>query len=294
MSRNILITIMTIALLIGLSTEAKALETDDKEKAGFIYPKWIYTEVTFRTEFGQPAGIWYKNFSVLGELEVIDVNGLIGITQRLHDASAVDDLGQEWQDVIGGERVYQRKRKDPYSTIDLVPIDFQIVFAYSPRLLGTQLDELTWTTYALFADVVEVDVPLAISNEWFHLTTTTKVKILHCETGNGGYMYVFQCEIGEKEEFSFGDIYSEKGLLPDAVVIGVQVLDSNLEPVSTKPRDYKRCRYTHMDRTIIFNEQGRCEACYQAHVLRFMIAKNFREQAYPMILQKIPLPSCQD
>jgi len=263
-----------------------------------------------------------RSMSLAGRIEVIDPNGLIGLSEVAMDALAFDEAGKriptfrisqsapsykplrdattEW--VPTGERIVSFM---PYSSsIDmLMEPDAPFPFA---------LSKVEWSMAALLSDTFKVvDVPFAVTGDWIELAPGLDVLVEQAVAGGGKYEYCTKtrydpnrvqylhvrkdvsrprglAEAGN-EDYSWPD-----GVLPQIIVTEIDVIDVEGNSIRRGSEGMVAVG-NNFDagnpRIVTRTYSSRCPECADAAFIRHVLAFKPYNRQVQFVLENVPVPT---
>ncbi len=156
-----------------------------------------------------------RSLSFAGRIDVVDPNGLIGLSEVAADALAFDETGSELR-VARVSQSLPSYKPLKYSTtwrVDLgqrttsvVPYEFSIDMSMT---LGApfpvMLSRLEWSMAALLGDAFEaVDIPFAATDDWIELVPGLEILVEEATVSEGRYKYRMKARY-ERKRISYLD-----------------------------------------------------------------------------------------
>lgn len=258
-----------------------------------------------------------------GRIEVVDPNRLVGLSTFAARPTAFDESGNRIvttlvtqrpipyamlmydtdQDADGGQR-----------TIHIEPFNFTVeMWMEDNAPFPTAISRLEWGMSALLSDHFEAfDIPFGPSGDWIVLTPGLEVLVEKAVVREGTYNFQMKARydlnettyVGMKKQFSghTGSVADLPYSWPDRtwplmIVTRVDVLNAEGQSVSAQStgRLTEQLSFSLADsgnqRTLTWNQVGRCSACGEAAFIRHTIAFAPYEQEAQFVLENIPVPT---
>ena len=148
-----------------------------------------------------------RSLSFAGRIDVIDPNGLIGLSEVAMDALAFDEAGSQIHVVGASQQTvgygytsqvllyqpprYLTKLDASGRTISIAPYEFSIDMSMRPNApFPLVLSRLEWSMSAVLSDVFEaIDIPFVLTSDWIELVPGLEVFVEQAIVQEGKYSY---------------------------------------------------------------------------------------------------------
>lgn len=257
---------------------------------------------------------------LMGEIAVLDPNGLIGLCTAPVFVSILDEAGNPVYTPFGSPDVwsyepvsYTKTEWSPSGEItwETNPYDFSIEMWDTGMTYPTMLSRIEWTMVALISDTVEtVKLPFAPSAEWVELAPGLEIRVEETSIEEDRYKHR-STVILDPNKISYPDrgrrgLDEEDGLQgyswptagrPETIVLEIDVLDAegnSLQEHGTSVRlsgistgtDYDEEGRMIMTQTIYGSGSGCSEIAFIGYVIVF----EFHYEGLDMMLENVPVP----
>jgi len=325
-----------VVLVVCLCGGAVAVEAN--EPAAEPNEPWIAAEhlmagwqsMALTTRYFSPEGpsgnkTPQRSVSFAGRIDVLDPNGLIGLSEVATNAKALDELG----DPIDTTRVSQYPilyLPVRYSTkIQLgtgqritspVPYNFTIDMTMGRGApFPLMFSRLEWSVSALLTDNLQpIDIAFAPTADWVPLTPGLEIFVEEAVVKEGQYSYRIKARY-DPNEVTYLDARSKPAgfmgrsseapyswptnirPLPEMIVTSIDIVDANGVPVwqqSTGGRsEGSSGGFSDSDGWRIATRSGNgfCAKCGQAAFIRHVIAFRPYNRELQFVLENVPVPT---
>ncbi len=277
---------------------------------------------------GDPELPWAPSSRVTlelsGAVDVIDPNGLIGLSPDIMGVQVRDELGQPVY--VRSDRNLSREisyRPVTYSGTtwvhpdgtdekiwSIIPYEFAIKMVMDAAFeYPLMLSRVQWSVHALLSDEIEVvDLPFAVSEDWAELAPGLDIVIEEVSIAENQYEHRSSIVLDpnriayprkaslhyDSDEGLAGHIWPAEGL-PETIVVEIDVLDADGLSIQnhggdsriltiSRGGDYAEGR---MSQIITSSGSGRDAAAF----IRYVIARNPYKQKVQLTMKDIPVPS---
>ncbi len=249
-----------------------------------------------------------RSLSVSGEIDILDVTGLIGLATMPAQAAVFDQDGNEiyrTPSEYSRFRFYRPPRTRPTLgeggiVFDLWSEHFGLTIPIDPNVgYPSQLSRIEYSIGVLVAEATEtVDVPFATGVEWIELVPGLRILIEEASTSDGVYRYRTQFEYDPNLvsynsglTFRLGDEN-----VPPMALISVEVLDANGVSVTERSSGgaFTGGSSSSSSGGLVTGTStmtGNCSACGEAAIIRYNFAAGLYDQEVLFILENIPVPT---
>ncbi len=302
-----------LCLLVPVVVQAQPDEIVPWDPADHLRAHW--KSVSLRAQLYNPAEqpdratSTERSLSVAGGIDILDPNGLIGVSTTSRRAMVFDQNGDEIYSTPGSRshiRIYHAPRTRPMLgltggiTYDVAEY-FSVSVPMDPNLgFPSELSRLEYSLGVLIADVTDViDIPFAPSQEWIELVPGLRILIAEASTEEGRYEYRAEFEY-DPNLVSYGSglslfLYGDE-TVPPVVVTDIEVLDAN--GVSVRDRSaggaFSGVSTSRGSGDLITGTttvRGSCSACGEAAIIRYTLAIAAYEREVELVFEDIPVPT---
>ena len=261
-----------------------------------------------------------RSLSFAGRIDVIDPNGLIGLSEVATDALALDVAGSELEVVRVSQSPPSYKPLKYSSTwrVDLgqrtasvVPYEFSIGMSMAPGApFPVMLSRLEWSMAALLSDAFEaVDIPFAATDDWIELVLGLEVLVEEATVSEGRYRYRMKARY-ERSKISYLDArdrpsgffigrasdypYSwPSDAFPEMIVTAIDVVDAEGNSVwggSGSMGTGGGFDDSRDQRIVTRDGVGFCSTCGKAAFIRHVIAFEPYHRELQFVLENVLVP----
>lgn len=242
-----------------------------------------------------------RTLIICGQIEVRDVNDFLGMSLGLPAVfRAVDDEGSEV--VVAGNTEDTRWYRasdcvvDSYSTHEQnrSACDLNLSLHFDVNLpTPSSLSIIEWYSYALYAgDVVEVDIPFHMSQEWLESGTDLDFRVPQARLESSGLEYTtcLKSKTGSVRVLSDRLVSGES--VADYIVLETQLLNSSGGRLPLSSHEIRSVVLQDGDRVFYGVEcHGVVERGGSPAFIRHVVAVRPHEIKVPFILTDLPIPS---
>jgi hypothetical protein len=265
-----------------------------------------------------------RSLSFAGRIDVIDPNGLIGLSEVATDALAFDEAGKQLATVRVSEDPpsyqplqYGAMMRVPGGEWEVIvePGNFSLDLLMEPNApFPVVLSRLEWSTAVLLSDHFEViDIPFAPTDGWIELTPGLEILVEQAVAEEENYRYQMKARYN-RSHVSYLDArprtsgqpvrghavpYSwPSGAFPEMIVTAVEVTDAagdlvwHEEITSMFAMDAGiTWQDSGVQRVASCYSHGLCSACGTAAFIRHVIAFKPYHRDVRFVLENVPVPS---
>jgi len=264
-----------------------------------------------------------RSVSLTGRMNVIDPNGLIGLSEVATNTYAFDEAGRSIDVVMAPQSRFDcecRLHGPSYQPLEYSmrlepePFHFTIDMAMERNApFPTVLSRLVWSMSALLSDRIEVfDIPFAPTADWTELVPGLEVLVEQAAVEQGKYSYQMKARY-DPNRVSYLDARDSpscpKGLTydgpyswpwnayPEMIVTAVDVVDAKGNSVFVQsPGRLSLTGGTGFhdsggQRIVTMQYTGTCSECGKAALIRHVIAFKPYNQELQFVLENVPVPT---
>lgn len=247
--------------------------------------------------------------SISGNVEVIDSNGLLGLTVF---TTGVLDLDQDGKELFRGPddqpfvgRIYNSPRttRRPAGpgggwVSEIRPYNFSVSMPLDPnKPYPILISHLQWSMYALVADTYEtVDVPFKATADWIESVPGLEILVEQASVGEKCYQYRIKARYNQSQVwYQLGGFFSprQNQVLPGRVLLEMQIVDAEGKPVNQSGGSFSSSSSgTGSGDQMLTTSTGigSCSTCGSAALIRYRFALKPYEREAHFILENVPLP----
>lgn len=290
-----------------------------------LSPGWRYMELTsvgFNPDKPAYGSAPIRSIVFRGELDIVDPNGLIGLSPVAVNVSAFDEDGKSIsaEDKSQSAPCYVPPR---YTTtlwvptgetrVEIQPHDFKIDLHMDYAApFPTSLSRIEWSMDMLLSDSFQtVDLPFAPSEVGVEVAPGLEILIKKATAKSGSYSYSAQAKYdGKKIALPVsitGSSHDSDALegrdnycwwpdpnLPDVIVTDIDVLDAQGNSLWQRGETTMGVVTDHSDsgdqRTFKWTVDGYCDTCGEAALIRFTLASEPYLKPAQFVLENVPVP----
>jgi len=294
--------------------------------AEHLAPGWESMALT--TRFFNPDGppsvnkSPQRSLSFTGQINVIDPNGLVGLSEVAAYAKAFDEAGDRI--VVAGTTGYGYPSSPLYQpvsyvstlwaptgevTVSIKPYSFSVDMLMRPNApFPLMLSRLEWTMSVLLSDTfITVDIPFAATSDWVELTPGLEVLVEQATVSEGKHNYRLKARYNPDKilylyatdrtsppsEPQGSSAYTWTGQTPPEIIVtAIDVLDANGNAIwrySGGSRTIGGSYGSSSDTRIIGS--GKCPDCDRAAFIRHTMALKPYTQDVRFVLENVPVPT---
>ena len=245
-----------------------------------------------------------RSLTISGEVNIIDSNGLIGLTSSVASAFVTDENGREIPNSSGSfpVRFYQPPHSMPAMpglAGGLQPYHFSVSMPMDPNVAYPQrVSRMEWSMYALVAETYEVvDVPFKVTQDWIQVVPGLEILVEQATAEGNKYQYNVRARFNVKQVdwLLGGSVFMREGdELADRLMLEIQILNAQGKPVRSGSGAFGSSSSgsgSGNQMTYTMTGQGTCENCGAAATFRYRLAVNPYEQEVRFVLENIPVPT---
>jgi hypothetical protein len=275
----------------------------------------VWESVTFTSRIYNPeqqsGGVASRSLAVSGKIDVIDPNGLMGLSTTERGILALDQNGG----VIyssSNSKPLTRFYNSPTGLFGSSAASFGVTLPVDANVsYPSRLSKLQWSIDMLVADTTkQIDIPFAVTTEWAEVLPGLEIIVQEATVEGTTYRYRIKARYDSaKVQYSGGMVMVSPGHpLPGTALISTTVL--NAQGVSVTDRSTSGI-YALADigsssdapmtasaiesssdtlTTAIMSGSGSCSGCGAATTIRQVFAIDPYEKEVPLVLEDIPVP----
>ncbi len=258
----------------------------------------------------QPNYSGSRSLAVSSVVDIIDTNGIIGLSSSQRGVLVLDQSGKTLYST-STDQPSHRTYRSPMSLASLVSSrlasrmltqHYTTTIPMDPNLgYPTRISELEWSIDALVADTTkQVDIPFAVTTEWAELVPGLEILVEQASVEDTTYSYRIKARYDStKVQYSGGSMVSVSDTrpLPTMILISTDVL--NAQGLSVRSQSTSGAFGSSSSSsggssnqtTATISGSGSCSVCGTAATIRQVFAVSPYEKEARFVLDDIPVPS---
>lgn len=248
------------------------------------------------------------SLSLVTKLNVIDSNGLLGLTMTTGSAEAFDQDGRQVSSTPATDQQSRWYLRPHYATVptgakgewvtEMFPNHFSVSLPMDPNAkYPSLLSRVEWSMYALVADQFKtVDVPFKASDTWVELAPGLEILVEKAVVEDGKYQYTIKAKwnTSQADYVSGGSVHLWRDEKPPAtIVVNMSILDATGKPIQGGGGFSSSGSYSGSGDLMTGTNTGtgNCAVCGNATTIRYTLAFNAHEKEVRLTLENVPVPS---
>lgn len=258
-----------------------------------------------------------KQMEFMGQIAVVDANGLIGLSTVPANILVGDDLGNPIEGIADARSTlgylpprYEATLRVPSAewTLEVIPYDFSIDMQVNQDdSFPLVLSRVEWSLGVLLGETFEViDVPFATTEDWIEVVPGLEIVVEEAIVEAGRYEYSMKSRFRPSDvahpDYRAVSSRRQNGYTwlgkatPGVAVAAMEIVDADGNSVHYQGAgggvtSTVRSTQASVDQaTVTRIERSSCSACGEAAFFRYTIAWEPYEQEARFVLEDIPVP----